>query len=128
MNSPILVASALAVDPVTALSPEKDSTEALVVTTLGSKRDAQLIEKLENSERENDYFLLHYNFPPFSVGETGRVGSTGRREIGHGRLARRGIAACVPSVDEFPYTVRVVSEITETRRMSPLEEDAGCKE
>jgi polyribonucleotide nucleotidyltransferase len=103
----------------------RGETQALVVTTLGSKRDAQLIEKLETSERENDYFLLHYNFPPFSVGETGRVGSTGRREIGHGRLARRGIAACVPSVDEFPYTVRVVSEITESNGSSSMASVCG---
>ncbi len=103
----------------------RGETQALVVTTLGSKREAQLIEKLEASERENDYFLLHYNFPPYSVGETGRVGGTGRREIGHGRLARRGIAACLPSIEEFPYTVRVVSEITESNGSSSMASVCG---
>ena len=102
----------------------RGETQALVVTTLGSKREAQLIEKLEASERQNDYFLLHYNFPPYSVGETGRMG-TGRREIGHGRLARRGIAACLPSIEEFPYTVRVVSEITESNGSSSMASVCG---
>lgn len=97
----------------------RGETQALVATTLGSKREAQLVERLESSERENDYFLLHYNFPPYCVGETGRMG-TGRREIGHGRLARRGISACLPSIDEFPYTVRVVSEITESNGSSSM--------
>jgi polyribonucleotide nucleotidyltransferase len=103
----------------------RGETQALVVTTLGSKREAQLIEKLESSERQNDYFLLHYNFPPYSVGETGRMGGTGRREIGHGRLARRGIAACLPTVEEFPYTVRVVSEITESNGSSSMASVCG---
>lgn len=103
----------------------RGETQALVVTTLGSKREAQLIEKLEATERENDYFLLHYNFPPYSVGETGRMGGTGRREIGHGRLARRGIASCLPSVEEFPYTVRVVSEITESNGSSSMASVCG---
>jgi polyribonucleotide nucleotidyltransferase len=98
----------------------RGETQAMVVTTIGSKREAQLIEKLEASERENDYFLLHYNFPPYSVGETGRMGGAGRREIGHGRLARRGIAACLPSIKEFPYTIRVVSEITESNGSSSM--------
>ncbi len=103
----------------------RGETQALVVTTLGSKREAQLIEKLESSERQNDYFLLHYNFPPYCVGETGRVGATKRREIGHGRLARRGIAACLPSIEEFPYTVRVVSEITESNGSSSMASVCG---
>ena len=103
----------------------RGETQAMVVTTLGSKREAQLIEKLEASERENDYFLLHYNFPPYSVGETGRMGGTGRREIGHGRLARRGISACIPSIEEFPYTVRVVSEITESNGSSSMASVCG---
>ncbi len=103
----------------------RGETQALVVTTLGSKREAQLIEKLEASERQNDYFLLHYNFPPYSVGETGRMGGTGRREIGHGRLARRGISACLPSIEEFPYTVRVVSEITESNGSSSMASVCG---
>jgi polyribonucleotide nucleotidyltransferase len=98
----------------------------MVVTTLGSKREAQLIEKLESSERENDYFLLHYNFPPYCVGEIGRVGTTKRREIGHGRLARRGIAACLPTIEEFPYTVRVVSEITESNGSSSMASVCGA--
>ncbi|HIG88420.1 polyribonucleotide nucleotidyltransferase [Candidatus Thioglobus sp.] len=103
----------------------RGETQALVVTTLGSKRDAQLIEKLEASERQNDYFLLHYNFPPYCVGETGRVGTTKRREIGHGRLARRGIAACLPSIEEYPYTIRVVSEITESNGSSSMASVCG---
>jgi len=103
----------------------RGETQALVVTTLGSKRDAQLIEKLESSERKNDYFLLHYNFPPYCVGETGRVGTTKRREIGHGRLARRGISACLPTIEEYPYTIRVVSEITESNGSSSMASVCG---
>ena len=103
----------------------RGETQALVVTTIGSKREAQLIEKLEASERQNDYFLLHYNFPPYSVGETGRMGGSGRREIGHGRLARRGIAACLPTITEFPYTIRVVSEITESNGSSSMASVCG---
>ncbi|HIM58362.1 MAG TPA: polyribonucleotide nucleotidyltransferase [Gammaproteobacteria bacterium] len=103
----------------------RGETQALVVTTIGSKREAQLIEKLEAAERQNDYFLLHYNFPPYSVGETGRMGGSGRREIGHGRLARRGISACLPSIKEFPYTVRVVSEITESNGSSSMASVCG---
>ena len=82
----------------------RGETQALVVTTLGSKRDAQLIETLESNDRIEDHFMLHYNFPPYCVGETGRVMGVKRREVGHGRLARRGISACLPSLDEFPYT------------------------
>ncbi|MCK5904426.1 MAG: polyribonucleotide nucleotidyltransferase, partial [Gammaproteobacteria bacterium] len=103
----------------------RGETQAMVVTTLGSKREAQLIEKLESSERENDYFLLHYNFPPYCVGEVGRVGTVKRREIGHGRLARRGIAACLPTVEEYPYTIRVVSEITESNGSSSMASVCG---
>ncbi len=103
----------------------RGETQAMVVTTIGSKREAQLIEKLEASERENDYFLLHYNFPPYSVGETGRMGGAGRREIGHGRLARRGIAACLPKISEFPHTIRVVSEITESNGSSSMASVCG---
>jgi polyribonucleotide nucleotidyltransferase len=103
----------------------RGETQAVVTTTLGSKRDAQLIENLESSERVEDYFLLHYNFPPFCVGEVGRVGSVKRREIGHGRLARRGVAACLPSIEEYPYTVRVVSEITESNGSSSMASVCG---
>lgn len=103
----------------------RGETQAMVVTTLGSKREAQLIEKLESSERENDYFLLHYNFPPYCVGEVGRVGTVKRREIGHGRLARRGIAACLPTIEEYPYTIRVVSEITESNGSSSMASVCG---
>ncbi len=102
----------------------RGETQAVVATTLGSKREAQLIEKLEAFERQSDYFLLHYNFPPYSVGETGRMG-TGRREIGHGRLARRGLSACLPTIEEFPYTVRVVSEITESNGSSSMASVCG---
>ncbi|MBG6942022.1 polyribonucleotide nucleotidyltransferase [Pseudomonas aeruginosa] len=90
----------------------RGETQALVVATLGTARDAQLLDTLEGERK--DAFMLHYNFPPFSVGECGRMGSPGRREIGHGRLARRGVAAMLPTQDEFPYTIRVVSEITES--------------
>ncbi len=103
----------------------RGETQAVVATTLGSKREAQLIEKLEAFERQSDYFLLHYNFPPYSVGETGRMGGTGRREIGHGRLARRGLSACLPTIEEFPYTVRVVSEITESNGSSSMASVCG---
>ena len=86
--------------------------------TLGSTRDAQIIDALEGERR--DPFMLHYNFPPYSVGEAGRIGATGRREIGHGRLARRGLAAVLPTEEEFPYTIRVVSEITESNGSSSM--------
>ncbi|MCB1734876.1 MAG: polyribonucleotide nucleotidyltransferase, partial [Gammaproteobacteria bacterium] len=88
----------------------RGETQALVVTTLGTTRDAQIIDALEGERK--DPFMLHYNFPPYCVGETGRVGSPKRREIGHGRLAKRGVLAVMPSQEEFPYAVRVVSEIT----------------
>ncbi|MBK6961301.1 MAG: polyribonucleotide nucleotidyltransferase [Gammaproteobacteria bacterium] len=101
----------------------RGETQAIVVATLGSLRDAQMIDALEGSRR--DRFMLHYNFPPYSVGETGRMGGTSRRETGHGRLARRGIAAMLPSEDEFPYTVRVVSEITESNGSSSMASVCG---
>ena len=100
-------------------------TQALVVTTLGSKRDAQLIETLESNDRIEDHFMLHYNFPPYCVGETGRVMGVKRREVGHGRLARRGISACLPNLEEFPYTIRVVSEITESNGSSSMASVCG---
>jgi len=96
----------------------RGETPALVITTLGTNRDAQIIDALEGEHR--DPFLLHYNFPPFSVGETGRVGSPKRREIGHGRLAKRAIAAVLPSRENCPYTIRVVSEITESNGSSSM--------
>ena len=96
----------------------RGETQAIGAVTLGSTRDAQIIDALEGERR--DPFMLHYNFPPYSVGEAGRIGFTSRREIGHGRLARRGLAAVLPSEDEFPYTVRVVSEITESNGSSSM--------
>jgi polyribonucleotide nucleotidyltransferase len=101
----------------------RGETQALVVTTLGTERDAQIIDALQGSYREN--FMLHYNFPPYCVGETGRVGSPKRREIGHGRLAKRGVLACMPSTDDFPYTIRVVSEITESNGSSSMASVCG---
>ncbi|MDC0239458.1 polyribonucleotide nucleotidyltransferase [Candidatus Thioglobus sp.] len=103
----------------------RGETQALVVTTLGSKRDAQLIEKLETNDRIEDHFMLHYNFPPYCVGETGRVMGVKRREVGHGRLARRGITACLPSIEDFPYSIRVVSEITESNGSSSMASVCG---
>ncbi len=96
----------------------RGETQAIGAVTLGSTRDAQIIDALEGERR--DPFMLHYNFPPYSVGEAGRIGFTGRREIGHGRLARRGLAAVLPVEEEFPYTVRVVSEITESNGSSSM--------
>ncbi len=96
----------------------RGETQSIGVATLGSTRDSQIIDALEGEYR--DGFMLHYNFPPYSVGETGRMGPPGRREIGHGRLARRGIAAVLPSQEEFPYTIRVVSEITESNGSSSM--------
>ncbi|NCA88247.1 MAG: polyribonucleotide nucleotidyltransferase [Gammaproteobacteria bacterium] len=101
----------------------RGETQALVVTTLGTERDSQIIDALEGERREP--FMLHYNFPPFCVGEIGRIGSPKRREIGHGRLAKRGILACMPSIDEFPYSVRVVSEITESNGSSSMASVCG---
>nr|WP_038195001.1 polyribonucleotide nucleotidyltransferase [Vibrio nigripulchritudo] len=101
----------------------RGETQALVTATLGTQRDAQIIDELTGEKK--DHFLLHYNFPPYCVGETGFVGSPKRREIGHGKLAKRGIAAVMPSVDEFPYTVRVVSEITESNGSSSMASVCG---
>ncbi|REC93465.1 polyribonucleotide nucleotidyltransferase [Kushneria indalinina DSM 14324] len=101
----------------------RGETQAIVTTTLGTTRDAQLVEGL-NGER-HDRFMLHYNFPPYSVGEAGFIGSPKRREIGHGRLARRGVAAMLPSADDFPYTIRVVSEITESNGSSSMASVCG---
>ncbi|MBD2860125.1 polyribonucleotide nucleotidyltransferase [Spongiibacter sp. KMU-158] len=96
----------------------RGETQAIGVATLGTTRDAQIIDALEGERKDN--FMLHYNFPPYSVGECGRMGGTGRREIGHGRLARRGLAAVLPTAEEFPYTIRVVSEITESNGSSSM--------
>jgi len=101
----------------------RGETQALVVTTLGTTRDAQIIDALQGSYK--DPFLLHYNFPPYSVGETGRTGSPGRREIGHGRLAKRGVLAVMPDQESFPYTIRVVSEITESNGSSSMASVCG---
>ena len=101
----------------------RGETQALVVTTLGTERDAQIIDALEGERKDN--FMLHYNFPPFCVGELGRVGSPKRREIGHGRLAKRGVLACMPSVESFPYSIRVVSEITESNGSSSMASVCG---
>ncbi len=96
----------------------RGETQGIVTTTLGTERDSQIIDALEGEYR--DRFMLHYNFPPYCVGETGRVGSPKRREIGHGKLAKRAIAAVIPSDEEFPYTMRVVSEITESNGSSSM--------
>jgi len=96
----------------------RGETQALVVATLGTGDDEQFVDALEGTYREN--FMLHYNFPPYSVGETGRVGFTGRREIGHGKLAWRALKAMLPSKDEFPYTLRLVSEVTESNGSSSM--------
>jgi polyribonucleotide nucleotidyltransferase len=101
----------------------RGETQALVVTTLGTERDAQIIDALQGSYRER--FMLHYNFPPYCVGETGRVGSPKRREIGHGRLAKRGMLAVMPDAEQFPYTIRVVSEITESNGSSSMASVCG---
>ncbi len=96
----------------------RGETQALVVTTLGSSQDLQIIDGLDGDYKER--FMLHYNFPPFSVGEVGRTGSPGRREIGHGKLAWRAINPLLPSTEEFPYTMRVVSDITESNGSSSM--------
>ena len=101
----------------------RGETQAIVAATLGSTRDAQMIDALEG--RKDDPFMLHYNFPPYSVGECGRLGFTSRREVGHGRLARRGINAVLPSQDDFPYAMRVVSEITESNGSSSMASVCG---
>ena len=101
----------------------RGETQALVVTTLGTTRDAQIIDALTGERREP--FMLHYNFPPFSVGETGMMGSPKRREIGHGNLARRGVAAMMPDMETFPYVIRVVSEILESNGSSSMASVCG---
>ncbi|MBT3812983.1 MAG: polyribonucleotide nucleotidyltransferase [Gammaproteobacteria bacterium] len=101
----------------------RGETQALVVVTLGTERDSQIIDALAGEYKEP--FMLHYNFPPYSVGETGFVGSPKRREIGHGRLAKRGVAAVMPDMTEFPYTIRVVSEITESNGSSSMASVCG---
>ncbi|ALR03437.1 polyribonucleotide nucleotidyltransferase [Xylella fastidiosa] len=101
----------------------RGETQAIVVTTLGTARDGQVIDAVTGEYKEN--FLFHYNFPPYSVGECGRFGVPKRREIGHGRLARRGVLAVMPSLDEFPYTIRVVSEITESNGSSSMASVCG---
>jgi polyribonucleotide nucleotidyltransferase len=101
----------------------RGETQALVVTTLGTTRDAQIIDALEGERREP--FMLHYNFPPFSVGETGMMGSPKRREIGHGNLARRGVNAVMPDMTKFPYVIRVVSEILESNGSSSMASVCG---
>ena len=101
----------------------RGETQALVVATLGTGRDAQIIDAIEGQRK--DPFMLHYNFPPSSVGEVGRVGTPKRREIGHGRLAKRGVMAVMPNQDEFPYVIRVVSEITESNGSSSMASVCG---
>jgi polyribonucleotide nucleotidyltransferase len=101
----------------------RGETQAIVVATLGTERDSQIIDALAGEYREP--FMLHYNFPPYCVGETGFVGSPKRREIGHGRLAKRGVKAVLPNMEEFPYVVRVVSEITESNGSSSMASVCG---
>ena len=101
----------------------RGETQAIVVTTLGTGRDAQIIDAIEGERK--DAFMLHYNFPPFCVGETGFIGSPKRREIGHGKLARRGIQAVMPSMEDYPYVIRVVSEITESNGSSSMASVCG---
>ncbi len=101
----------------------RGETQALVVTTLGTERDAQRIDALAGETKET--FMLHYNFPPFCVGETGFMGSPKRREIGHGRLAKRGVQAVMPDMDNYPYVIRVVSEVTESNGSSSMASTCG---
>jgi len=101
----------------------RGETQAIVVATLGTARDGQVIDAVSGEYKEN--FLFHYNFPPFSVGECGRFGAPKRREIGHGRLAKRGVLAVMPTLEEFPYTIRVVSEITESNGSSSMASVCG---
>ncbi|MFW0699362.1 polyribonucleotide nucleotidyltransferase [Pantoea sp. R13S299] len=102
----------------------RGETQALVTATLGTTRDAQNLDELMGER--TDSFLFHYNFPPYSVGETGMVGSPKRREIGHGRLAKRGVLAVMPKAEDFPYTIRVVSEITESNGSSSMASVCGA--
>lgn len=101
----------------------RGETQAIVVVTLGTQRDSQIIDAIEGSYK--DPFMFHYNFPPFCVNETGRVGTPKRREIGHGRLAKRGILGVMPDMEEFPYSIRVVSEITESNGSSSMASVCG---
>jgi polyribonucleotide nucleotidyltransferase len=110
-------------DAVTVRLFTRGETQALVVTTLGTGRDSQIIDGLDGERRES--FMLHYNFPPFSVGETGMMGSPKRREIGHGNLARRGVKAVMPDMATFPYVIRVVSEILESNGSSSMASVCG---
>ncbi|KAF1687767.1 polyribonucleotide nucleotidyltransferase [Pseudoxanthomonas broegbernensis] len=101
----------------------RGETQAIVVTTLGTARDGQIIDAVSGEYKDN--FLFHYNFPPYSVGECGRFGAPKRREIGHGRLAKRGVLAVMPTLESFPYTIRVVSEITESNGSSSMASVCG---
>jgi polyribonucleotide nucleotidyltransferase len=101
----------------------RGETQAIVATTLGTSRDAQIVDDYAGEYKEN--FMLHYNFPPYSVGECGRMGPPGRREIGHGKLAKRGLQALMPTADDFPYTIRCVSEITESNGSSSMASVCG---
>ena len=101
----------------------RGETQALVVATLGTARDGQIIDAVSGEYKEN--FMFHYNFPPYSVGECGRFGAPKRREIGHGRLAKRGVMAVMPNMEEFPYTIRCVSEITESNGSSSMASVCG---
>src|SRR5204863_7449244 len=102
----------------------RGETQAIVTTTLGTKMDEQYMDDLEKGEVKRR-FMLHYNFPPYSVGETGRFGGSSRREIGHGNLARRAIQAVLPEAGDFPYTMRIVSEITESNGSSSMARVCG---
>ena len=101
----------------------RGETQAIVTTTLGTARDAQIVDAFQGEYKEN--FMLHYNFPPYSVGECGRMGPPGRREIGHGKLAKRGIQALMPTMEDFPYAIRCVSEITESNGSSSMASVCG---
>jgi polyribonucleotide nucleotidyltransferase len=102
----------------------RGETQAIVVATLGTGRDEQIIDALSGEYRER--FMLHYNFPPYATGECGRVGTPKRREIGHGRLAKRALLGVLPSPEEFSYTIRVVSEITESNGSSSMASVCGA--
>lgn len=101
----------------------RGETQAIVTTTLGTARDAQIVDALEGEYKE--HFMLNYNFPPYSVGECGRMGAPGRREIGHGKLAKRGVQALMPTMEDFPYAIRCVSEITESNGSSSMASVCG---
>ena len=101
----------------------RGETQAIAALTLGSSRDEQIIDSMASDYKKS--FLLHYNFPPYCVGETGRIGFTNRREIGHGHLAERSLKPILPSSEEFPYTVRIVSEITESNGSSSMASVCG---